>query len=70
MGLATGFTILVLLNPVEGAQENVPAPLPFNVVLLPVQMAASGPALAEGVAGVVMVIISVAVPQLLVTVSV
>ena len=70
MGLATGLAMEVLLNPADGAHENVPAPLPFKVVLLPAQMVASGPALAEGVAGVEIVTTSLAVPQLLLTVSV
>ena len=54
----------------DGDQANVPLPLPFKVVLAPGQMVTSGPAFAEGRAGYVTEIISVAVPQLLVTVSV
>ena len=55
---------------VDGDHENDPAPLPVKVVLLPMHIAASGPASAEGVVEGVIVIISVAVPQVLVTVSV
>lgn len=69
-GVATGFAQVVQLKPVEGDQINVPLPVPDKVVLLPSQMVAEGPALAEGTAGYVMVAASVADPQLLVTVSV
>ena len=62
--------IVVLLNPAEGAQEKVPAPDPVKVVLLPMQIVTFVPAPTDGEAGVVIVIISVDVPQLLVTVSV
>ena len=58
-------------NPVDGAHENVPAPLPVNVVLNPMHIAV-GNAEADtlGAAGVVMVITSEALPQPFVTVSV
>ena len=61
---------MVQLKPVEGDQTKLPAPLPSKVVLLPEQMLASVPALADGVAGVVMVTSSEEVPQPLVTVRV
>ena len=69
-GSATGYRQVVQLNPVDGAHEKVPAPLPVKVVLLPAHIVASGPALAEGSAEGEIVITSVAVPQLLVTASV
>ena len=70
VGPATGFWQVVQLSPVDGDHTKVPAPLPSNVVLLPLQIVTSFPALAEGDAGVVIVITSVAVPQLLLTVRV
>ena len=68
--MATGFAQLVQLNPVEGDHTNVPLPLPDKVVLLPIQIVAGTPALADGAAGVKTLIISVEVPQLFVTVNV
>ena len=50
-GVATGFAQLLQLKVAEGDQENVPLPVPFNVVLAPGQIVTSGPALAEGRAG-------------------
>ena len=48
VGFATGFEIVVLLNPVAGDQAKVPFPAPLSVVFEPVQIETSGPALAEG----------------------
>ena len=70
VGLATGKGQLLQLKLDAGDHEKVPAPLPFKVVLLPSQMVASAPAEAPGVEGVKIVIVSLAVPQLLVTVRV
>ena len=63
VGFATGFEIVVLLNPLEGDQTNVPLPVPFNVVLEPKQMETSGPALAVGKGLVETVTASLYVPQ-------
>jgi hypothetical protein len=68
--LATGLAQEVQLNPVDGNHTNVPLPLGIMVVFPPLQIVRSGPALTEGKAGYVILIASVAVPQLLVTVSV
>ena len=71
MGLATGFAILVLLSPVDGAHEKVPLPLPFKAVLDPAHMETSGPALAVGNGFTVTVVIAVLVhPTALVPVTV
>ncbi len=48
VGVETGLGQVVQLNPVEGAQENVPLPVPFSVVLSPAQTETSGPAFATG----------------------
>jgi len=47
-GVATGFGQAVQLNPVAGAQENVPLPFPFIMTLSPEQTEISGPAFADG----------------------
>ena len=70
VGFATGFAQAVQDNAVDGDQTNVPLPVPLKVVFVPAQIVTSGPALAEGSAGYVTEIKSVAVPQLLVTSSV
>ncbi len=70
MGLAVGFWQEVQLKVAAFAHTKLPAPLPSKAVLLPGQIVTSLPALADGNEGVVIDIISVAVPQLFVTVSV
>ena len=51
VGVATGFAQVVQLNPEEGDHRNVPLPVPDNVALLPTQIVAGIPALADGTAG-------------------
>ncbi len=69
LGIATGFAMVMLLNPALGDQAYVPLPLALSVVLAPVQMVALFPALTEG-APMVIDRVLVAMPQLLATVSV
>ena len=48
VGFATGFGQVVQVNAVDGDHENVPLPVPFNVVLDPAHIEIFGPALAVG----------------------
>jgi hypothetical protein len=65
-GLATGFEMVGLLNPVIGVQAYVPFPDPFSVVLSPLHMVTSNPALAVGKGFTVTLIVSLLLPQELV----
>ena len=53
IGAATGFAIVVLLNPADGLQEYDPPPLLESVTVFPVQMVVLGPALMTGAAPMV-----------------
>ncbi len=53
VGLATGFAIVVLLNPMEGDHRKLPLPLAFIVALAPAHIDMSGPALAKGKSSIV-----------------
>ena len=62
---------MVLLSPVDGAQEYVPFPLPLSIALDPAHMEISAPALAEGEGLIVTVLVAVLVhPAALVPVTV
>jgi hypothetical protein len=67
LGVAVGLAQDVQLKVPEGDQTNVPPPLAFNVVFPPGQIVTSGPAFTEGGTPTLIVIVSTAVPQLLVT---
>ena len=62
-GAATGFTQVLQLSPDAGDQVNIPAPTAFKVVLVPVQMEMSDPALIAGIGFTVIVTEDEFVPQ-------
>ena len=67
-GLAVTLAVVVPLNPVEGLHTNVafPADVAVRVVLAPLQIVTSAPALVVGAALNVIVAESAEVPQMLV----
>jgi hypothetical protein len=59
VGVATGVALVVLLNPVEGDQTYVVAPLAVNVVEVPLQIVISGLTVTFGTGLTVMVTVDV-----------
>jgi hypothetical protein len=70
VGFATGFAMIVELNPDEGLHAYVPPPLAFKFVELPAQRVSFVPALAIGNALTVTIVLAVVVQPPFVTVTV
>ena len=71
-GLAVGFCRVVLLNPVAGDQDQELTEgiqLPFNTILLPIQILSCGPASAIGGARIVKLVLTVSGPHSFLAIS-